>query len=568
MYSIPGLRALSTYLANMSFKHLLTLCCAALLWVNAQAEPLSACDPAEISVHCGKTPSAAWRGNELWVVFEYEQRLYLSVSRDEGRNYSAPQALIKNAENIETNGENRPKLVIDGSHFYISWTQKTEGRFTGDIRFIHSNNGAVSFSEPRTVNTDGLLTSHRFDDLILTADGSLYVAWLDKRNAHRQREQGGEYSGSAVYYSVSRDHGNTFSDNFKIADHSCECCRLALAPAMNSDSDVAILWRHIFANSTRDHALTTITPTGAVNSVQRATVDDWQIEACPHHGPDLIRAANHQGYHLTWFSNGKRHQGIYYGYFSGEGVKEIHALDQRAGAAHPQLVETSAGILAVWKFFNGEQMQLLAQWKNAQGHWGEVLSLATSEGDTDHPLIIQRGQEPYISWLTAEGYRLMAVRDVAKQGLGSPSSVEEPSAQKITASFTTTNAFKRDSLAEIKARYRGQSFVLSVWSLSCIPCRKDFAVLQNWQTTEPGEDVPLVFISTDAIEDAEEIQGLLSNYDLQAESWAFAESPTALRYAIDPNWYGELPRTYFFDAQHQATAHSGVLKLDWLNAIK
>ena len=49
----------------------------------------------------------------------------------------------------------------------------------------------------------------------------------------------------------------------------------------------------------------------------------------------------------------------------------------------------------------------------------------------------------------------------------------------------------------------------------------------------------------------------------------FAEAvPERLRYAIDPAWGGELPRSYLFDAAHRRQAHSGLLDeaqlKDWL----
>mgnify|MGYP003344883948 CR=1 FL=1 len=42
---------------------------------------------------------------------------------------------------------------------------------------------------------------------------------------------GRSYRGAALYYAVSSDAGATFAGDFKAADHTCECCRIALAPA-------------------------------------------------------------------------------------------------------------------------------------------------------------------------------------------------------------------------------------------------------------------------------------------------------------------------------------------------
>jgi hypothetical protein len=55
------------------------------------------------------------------------------------------------------------------------------------------------------------------------------------------------------------------------------------------------------------------------------------------------------------------------------------------------------------------------------------------------------------------------------------------------------------------------------------------------------------------------------------ESWIFAnDNHQQLRYAVDPRWYGELPRGYFYAADGSRRAHSGGLTRPqieaWLSA--
>ena len=46
----------------------------------------------------------------------------------------------------------------------------------------------------------------------------------------------------------------------------------------------------------------------------------------------------------------------------------------------------------------------------------------------------------------------------------------------------------------------------------------------------------------------------------------FTEDNSAkLRFEIDPSWYGELPRTYFFDKKHQRSGLSGVISHEKYN---
>jgi hypothetical protein len=46
--------------------------------------------------------------------------------------------------------------------------------------------------------------------------------------------------------------------------------------------------------------------------------------------------------------------------------------------------------------------------------------------------------------------------------------------------------------------------------------------------------------------------------------WAYGdEFDERNRFAIDPKWRGELPRTYFFDKEHRAVMQSGLLDESW-----
>jgi hypothetical protein len=401
----------------MSSKRIiLSLICLASFWATAFAHaaerPVAAIDCSKtVSIHCGKTPSVAADGNQIWAVFVQQEHVYLTRSTDTGATWSRPAKVNAEPEQIETNGENRPKLAVTDKALLLSWTQKTAGRFTGDVRFTRSTNGGDSFAEPRTLNDDGLLTSHRFDSLQVTPDGRVLLAWLDKRDKVAAEARNENYSGSALYLAVSRDHGASFSANRRVAHHSCECCRVALAPA--SEGGWTILWRHLFEGGMRDHAFAQVSPNGEVLSLERATVDQWKIDACPHHGPALAPSSRPGRYHLAWFSDGTRHQGIYYGHrHSQAGVtRQVTAMDTSPSASHPQVLEHQGHVYFVWKWFDGDVMQILLRESNDHGEsWSEARSLATTAGASDHPALVVMDDAPFLAWHTqAEGFRLLPV---------------------------------------------------------------------------------------------------------------------------------------------------------------
>ncbi len=125
-------------------------------------------------------------------------------------------------------------------------------------------------------------------------------------------------------------------------------------------------------------------------------------------------------------------------------------------------------------------------------------------------------------------------------------------AQPLT-SFTAT------SIKEIKARHASAPFVLAFWSLSCSYCPDELAMLDALARRHGSKAI--VLVSTDTPGDRAAIIATLKRHGLtDVEAWVFAD-PFAerLRYAVDPRWHGELPRTYFLRGGHIEHAISGLV---------
>lgn len=365
-----------------------------------------------ISLACGNAPSAVFdHDGKLWVAFEQGEQIYVTSSDDLGASFSKPVVVNTTPEPIYAKGENRPKLAFGSrGEVLVSWTRKMPARFTGDIRFTRSLDGGKTFSQPYTVNDDGLQTSHRFDALYVTASGKIFLTWLDKRDQVRHRAQGQGYHGAALYYAVSENGGESFSSNIKVADHSCECCRIAIDGY--SRDEVAVMWRHIYDGTTRDHAIAILGTEGYSTPV-RSTIDDWQINACPHHGPDIALSDNGESYHMVWFSSGNLHKGLYYDRFALEDGKpnEPLSVDSRPGAGHPQVAVVDSAVFLLWKYFDGEATELkLMKSVDDGGSWAEPESVLSTAGGSDHPQLLKRGNEVYAGWHSSdEGYRIVEV---------------------------------------------------------------------------------------------------------------------------------------------------------------
>lgn len=121
--------------------------------------------------------------------------------------------------------------------------------------------------------------------------------------------------------------------------------------------------------------------------------------------------------------------------------------------------------------------------------------------------------------------------------------------------------FEPDSLQEITRQHIGKPFVLFVWSLDCEYCHASLEHLA--QVQRGGRALAIVTLSTDPVQDPQALSMMekrLKEVKLTRNAWAFGStSPEKLKYALDPKWHGEKPRSYWFNAQGERIAYSGVL---------
>lgn len=352
-------------------------------------------------LRCALTASATFdQQGRLWLVWVHGEHVYVNYSEDKGTSYSQPFRVNRQPEAIAARGENRPKIVLDQQgRIFVSWTRKLKQRFSGHIRFSRSLDGGRTFSEPVTVNDHLAVTSHRFESLVVNNRGDIFIAWLDKRDKLAMQQQGKPYRGAALYFAVSTDHGASFDKNRKVIDHSCECCRTAMA--IDTDQLPVIFWRHIFGKNTRDHALVKLLAPDRVGDVIRVSHDNWQIDGCPHHGPAISIA--HDGiYHLAWFNNAPERHGLFYAYSPDKGQQ--YSLPMAFGqydaqASHPAVLSLGNQVLLAWQEFDGKQHSLMLMTSNDQGkHWSEARSMAQADGTADYPMLLSHQQTAYLGW--------------------------------------------------------------------------------------------------------------------------------------------------------------------------
>lgn len=131
--------------------------------------------------------------------------------------------------------------------------------------------------------------------------------------------------------------------------------------------------------------------------------------------------------------------------------------------------------------------------------------------------------------------------------------------------------FVSGSMQAIQSTHHGKPFILALWSVDCVHCREDLDLLAT--AAARYSTVDIVLIAVDEAARLDEIQTALQSHHIgKAVAWIFADSFTErLRYEIDSQWYGELPRTYFYAADGSRLSISGKLNspdvLRWFSKV-
>jgi len=109
--------------------------------------------------------------------------------------------------------------------------------------------------------------------------------------------------------------------------------------------------------------------------------------------------------------------------------------------------------------------------------------------------------------------------------------------------------FDTNSYAKVLQANDGKEFTLIFWSLLCSPCIKELYYISESKLYESSK---FVFVSVDGDDITQEVKRFLKKIDLiNQEHWIFSVSQIdEIVHSVDPRWYGEVPRNYFFDEDH------------------
>jgi hypothetical protein len=340
---------------------------------------------------------------QLWRASVKNGYVWVDKSADLGKTFAAAVKVNPVAMKIAADGEARPKIAVSPEGFiYLSWTESLKAPYAGYIWFARSTSQGKQFDAPIIVHQDRAEITHRFDALHVAPNGRITVTWVDKRDLLAAKAANKPYEGAAIYYAVSTDKGSSFQVEQKLADNSCECCRIATTH--KPDGTVVALWRHVFEGSERDHMIAEIPIQKQTVMPHRATFGRWKIDGCPHHGAALAsggEGADWWGYHMAYFDGNDKNPGLYYSRM--DGVAWVSSPAKKFGdntkqAGHPAVVSVGKQVWLVWREIKDGQYSIWGMQSDDEGKtWQAPKSWLTSSQKLDYPVLLVHRQRPYLA---------------------------------------------------------------------------------------------------------------------------------------------------------------------------
>ncbi|MCK9538023.1 MAG: glycoside hydrolase [Dokdonella sp.] len=372
--------------------------------------------PPLLAAHEGEHPSAApatalgasaaFDGDgRLWLADVVDGRVRLRQSGDLGRHFGPATRVNAEAEDIDHAGENRPKLTFGpAGEIYVSWSQRRPKKWSSFVRFARSLDGGRHFSAPITVHRDRGEATHSFDALAVDGAGRPLIAWIDARDHLAAMQAGQAYAGLAIYYAWSDDRGASFQAERRLADHSCECCRLALV--RDPSGAVRALFRAVSGSDVRDHAYALLPTDGSAAQASRATFSGWQVAACPEQGPGLAFGAGGVA-HAVWYEASEG-PAIWYGQLDpGHAPRHMLKLGT-AGARHADVASSGRRVWVAWNQLSADGYTLMLRSSGDGGiSFGAPRTLARASVAASTPQLLVHEGQAYVAWNTAAGFQLL-----------------------------------------------------------------------------------------------------------------------------------------------------------------
>ena len=333
----------------------------------------------------------------------------VAQSNDLGKTFSPAVKIAEHGKSLDTGSDARPQIVVDKQGgIFLAYAFFKDANWNAQINKSQSSDGGNTFSASTTLVQDG--SSQRFPSVLIMPDDKIFISWIDKRLVAAAKQGGEKRLGGSIAYSFSQDGGKSFRAERIANESSCECCRIG--SSLDPQGNPVLVYRAIFPGGIRDQASQVISIAGS-GPIRKVADDDWKTDACPHHGPSIAVSGSGK-FHVAWYTQSSKRSGVFYANSTNQGIaysKPMRVGAEGANVSRPYLMSLGRQVWLVWKEFDGKKSSVYMKESSNDGDtWTTPKILSSTTGYSDHPLLITKDSEVFLSWLTRDdGYQLINI---------------------------------------------------------------------------------------------------------------------------------------------------------------
>lgn len=225
-----------------------------------------------------------------WVSQDAEQAT-LAFSRLTSEGWDTPK-VISQGNDWFVNWADFPALSVDSSGMVAHWLQISAlGSYDYDIRARFYLEDNATWTEARTIHTDGVSAEHGFVSMLPFDNGTTLITWLDGRETKH-----GDPLGAMTLRAGIFDKSGANVEEWELDQRVCDCCQTSSAM---TEKGPIVVYRDRSQEEVRDIYATRLIE-GAWTVPQPIHDDNWEIAGCPVNGPSV--AAMNERVAVAWFS--------------------------------------------------------------------------------------------------------------------------------------------------------------------------------------------------------------------------------------------------------------------------
>ena len=274
------------------------------------------------------------------------QDLWVSLSSDSGVTFAAPVRANPRRGSVSSFAECRPIATYGpAGELLVAWSERRgNAPLVADLVVRASGDGGRTLGSPVVVNDDaedGRAAFHGFPSFATLPAGGWFAVWMDPREQASDAERS---SSASLFYALSNDGGQTWSDNRQLTSRACAFCR---ATALCDDAGMVVVAYRAAGGGVRDPALVVSRDRAASFPLDTVlAADGWRLDGSPVDGP-AVTIDGADGGHYAWFT-GSGAPGVWLTRWRGDGGMsglKRSLSDSLVGAGHPRLARLGEATL-------------------------------------------------------------------------------------------------------------------------------------------------------------------------------------------------------------------------------